>query len=174
MDDSREDLAVLGKRSDGLHGDPGVALGLGQHEHERRASFPDEVERRPQRPEVVRARPRRNQDEVGEPEQLPVLVGQGRWRVDEAVDEPHRRQRLELRRHLADVPGRELRPGRLPRPPPGREGLLGVRVDHDGRPVARALGGDGEMGDQRRLSAPALLAGDYDGLHFSMRLFREV
>ena len=47
MNDGLEDLAVFGKRGEGLHGDPGIALGLGQHENERRTGLLDEVKGSP-------------------------------------------------------------------------------------------------------------------------------
>ena len=160
-----KNLAVLGQRGNGLHGDSSVALRLCQDEHERCPRVPDDVERRSERPQVVRARPRRNQNEVSEPEELPVLFGQ-RWRrVDEAVGHSHLRQRVELRGQLTNVDGRQLGDVGLAGLPPGGEGLLWVRVDHDGRPVAGALGGDSEMGDHGRLPASALLTGNRDCLH---------
>jgi hypothetical protein len=86
---------------------------------------------------------------------------------DQAVSNLFERGKLGLQvRDLAWGKGRGIR---LTGVPPRRQRALRVGVDQDDGPDTSLPGGDRQMGRQRRLPSPALLAGQHDGLHPSSR-----
>lgn len=166
MNDGLENLSVLGKGGDRLDGNPGVGFGLCQDKDEGRGRVLHEVERRAQGPKVVGAWARGDENQVGELEDLPVLFGEGRGRVDKAVSETGLGERVKFFRKLAEVDRRKLGRFGLADVPPCGKCLLGVGVDQNGGAVAGILGGDGQMRGKSGFAAAAFLGSDNDGFHW--------
>src|SRR5688572_26735190 len=109
MHDGFENLTVFGESGEGLDGNARIPFRLREDENEGRAALLDQVKGRAQRPEVVRARARRDKDEIGELEDFPVLVGQRRRRVDEAIFKTQLGEAAKPGWQIPQADGRELR-----------------------------------------------------------------
>ena len=169
MNDGLEHLPMLGQGGDRLDGNPGVGFGLCQDKDERRVRVLHEVERRAQGPKVIGAWAGRDQHQVGELENLLVLFGEGRGRVDKAISKASLGECLDLLRKLAEVDRRKLRCFGLAKVPPCGERLLRVGIDQHGGAMVSILRCDRQMRRKGGLAAAAFLGSDNYRFHWLSR-----